>query len=881
MPLTPGDRLGAYEIAGSLGAGGMGEVYKARDHRLGRMVAIKVLPASAASSPEARARLTREARTLSQLSDPHICALFDIGEHEGREYLVMELLDGETLSTRLARGALPLDQVLKWGIEIALALDKAHRHGIVHRDLKPGNIMLTSSGVKLLDFGLAKPTTPVFPASVESATMSGPDAMTVQGTILGTLQYMAPEQLEGRAADERSDIFAFGAVLYEMATGKAAFAAASSAAIVSAIMHSEPPRVSTLQPAAPPALDSIISTCLAKEPERRWRSSHDVALQLESMRGVDGRKPSSAVTSRRAPGWWLPWMVAAIAIVTAAGTWLLRTAVIAGPAVIPIRFSIPPPDGGAFAETVETVTRAISPDGSTVAFVAWGRAGPSSVWLRRLSAIEATPLAGTEGASSVFWSPDGQQLGFFAGSKLQRIQISGGGPVPVCDIRQGVGYFGTWGRDGRILFASVQGEAIYRASTAGNAPEEIIKRDPEHGVVRVTWPTFLPDGVRFLHLKQLTDGSLRLMLVEPDAQSREIAAVGSNVQYVDPGYLLFARDATLLAQRFDASRGRFASDPFAVADDVTSNRSTGSAQFTASRNGVVVYQSHRDQQRIAWVDRSGKETARVEPSAQYQLVRISPDGRQIVFDRGEARTGTPNVWVRDLERGVDTMLTSDPGSEVAGVWLPGGTSLVYSADRGGPPHLFRRDLTTGADQELLPADAFDEASDVSPDGKWLIYDQRARGSFNIRLLPLTPASGAPPPRAATPWSELGGRCSPDGRYIAFMSSETGPMEVYVAPFPGMQPRTAVSAGGGTSPRWSHDGHELFYLASAGVMSVPVRTSPSLSIGVAVNVVPVPPDRAWVDYDVAPDGRFVAIIPEVFGQRQPMTVIVNWITQAGR
>ena len=564
MTLSAGMRLGPYEILSPLGAGGMGEVYRARDTRLDRSVAVKVLPPHQSSSPEARERFEREAKTISQLSHPNICALFDVGRQDETDFLVMELLEGETLSDRLKKGPLPLEQTLRCGVEIADALDQAHRQGIVHRDLKPGNVMLTKAGVKLLDFGLAKAIAPLLRGADASQleTATAPHDLTQEGTLLGTFPYMAPEQIEGKAADTRTDIFALGAVLYEMATGKRAFVGDTRAALASAILTSEPKPMPSLRPTCPPALDRLVRTCLAKDPERRWQTAHDVGLQLAALAedGPLGPAPSASSVGRRL----VPWVVAALGVAVGLGA-LLRPQ--ASPPAVPrtVRFSVPPPPGRTFLDTVETVPLALSPDGSQLAFVARDPTGVTRLWLRPLSAMEARPLEGTEGALSSLWSPDGRSLAFFAAGKLKRLDLPGGSALPLCDVRPGVGLHGTWGRDGQILFASAEGEAIYRVSTAGGAPAVAVKADPSQGDTRINWPSFLPDGQRFFYLTRLRDGGGQLMLAQPGKPPRPVLPGVSSVQYVDPGYLVFAREGTLLGQRFDFANGRVAGEPFSIA----------------------------------------------------------------------------------------------------------------------------------------------------------------------------------------------------------------------------------------------------------------------------------------------------------------------------
>ncbi|HSS45480.1 MAG TPA: protein kinase, partial [Thermoanaerobaculia bacterium] len=556
MTLAAGTRLGPYEITGALGAGGMGEVYRARDTRLERTVAVKVLPSHLSASPEVRQRFEREAKTISQLSHPHICALYDVGREGDTEYLVMELLEGETLSERLAKGPLPLEQTLRYGIETADALDKAHRQGIVHRDLKPGNVMLTKSGVKLLDFGLAKAMAPPAPRGSLTA-LPTQQGLTQEGTILGTFQYMAPEQLEGKETDTRSDIFAFGAVLYEMATGRKAFSGSSQASLITAIMSSEPASISSVQPMTPPALDRVVKTCLAKDPDDRWQTAHDVMLQLKwiaeggSQAGVPG-----PIVARRKSRERLAWGMAAVAFLmalAAVSAFLYLQDRREAPRMV--RSSILLPEKLRF--DLGTVPVAVSPDGRRIAFAASDAEGKKLLWVRSLDALSAQPLAGTDGACCPFWSPDGRFLGFFASGKLKKVEASGGPAQTLCDAPNNRG--GTWNRAGEIAFAPAARDPIQRVPSSGGAATPATKLDSSRGEISHRWPFFLPDGRHFLYFamgafygpKAVSNG---IYVGSLDSQERRLLLrADSNVAYAPPGYLLFLRERTLMAQPFNAN----------------------------------------------------------------------------------------------------------------------------------------------------------------------------------------------------------------------------------------------------------------------------------------------------------------------------------------
>jgi eukaryotic-like serine/threonine-protein kinase len=872
MSLAAGTRLGPYEILGPLGAGGMGEVYRARDTRLDRTVAVKVLPTQTIPSDEVRNRFEREAKAISQLSHPHICTLFDVGRAEDTDFLVMELLEGETLQARLARGPLPVEQVLRTGVEIASALEMAHRRGIIHRDLKPGNLMLTRAGIKLLDFGLARTIAPALGSAAlsEVRTTTVPTAITAQGAILGTLQYMAPEQLEGKPADARTDIFALGGVLFEMTTGQRAFGGPTAAALASEILRGEVPALTSLRRDSPPALERLVSACLAKDPDERWQSAHDVKLQLAALSGA----PPAAAAEAAAPASrrFLPWVVAAIASGVAAAMLLRRPAPPAETAR-QIRFALPPPEGGRFAGWTEATTYTLSPDGSTLAFIATDTKG-RRIFLQPLSSLHAKALEGTEGALAAFWSPDGKSLGFFADEKLKRLDLGSGAAVPICNVRSGSGITGTWGADGQILFASIEGNAIFRVSTAGGEPVAERQRQPEAGIQRVVWPSFLPDGKRYLYLIRRPDRTYRIMFAEMGGTAREVRPSDSFAQYVAPGYLVFAREGALLAQRFDATTGRVEGEPVAIAEPVMSFTTVGWASFAVSAHGVLAYASPGNRARLHWFDRTGHDEA-LESTASMLWVRFSPDGRRALFNREDPRTGNLDIWSLDLARGVESRVTSDPDTETYGLLLPDG-SLVYSEPRGASPQLFRRNLGTGETREVVPEGSFQIAQDVTPDARTLVFAERlGYGAWDLFQVAL--AGGPAQPLLATPFDEIDLRLSPDGRFAAFVSNEPGRGEVYVAPFPKLGERTRVTQEGASGPRWSRDGRELFYVtADRRLVAVPVRTGASIELGTPHTLFALPSKYRWASYDVAPDGRFLAIVPEALASEQPLTVVVNWM-----
>ena len=869
MSLPTGARFGPYEVLSHLGSGGMGEVYRARDTRLDRDVALKVLRAEAAPTPAARERFEREARALSRLSHPHVCALFDVGRAEDTDFLVMELLDGETLAARLARGPLPLDQLRRYALQIAQALGAAHREGIVHRDLKPGNVMITASGVKLLDFGLAK-AVDTRPPSPEAETAA---LLTADGTWMGTAPYMAPEALQGRPSDARGDVFALGAVLYEMATGARAFAGETAASVAAAVLQQDPPPLSALRPEVGPVFDRLVRECLVKDPSARWQSAHDAALQLAA---ADERAPGATVPPprfRRTA--WLGWAVAAAALVLAVSA-LLRPR--SSPQeLLDLEIS---PVGRGFSYAFDAVTFAVSPDGRQLAFVAVDAEGVRHVWLRSLTSIASKPLPNTEGASSLFWSPRGDAIAFFADGQLKRLDLSAAAAVPLCPVPPGAVFSGTWSTGGDILFAGAEGNAIYRTSTTGGPSTELIRPDSAQGEERVLFPHYLPDGQTFLYLLRLRDGQQWLMRTRIGQAPAKIGPMESNVAYLDSGHLLFSRQGTLMAQGFDSAAGRLTGDPVAVAPQVRFFLTTGVATFSASRSGSIVYQSQRDRARLAWVDRSGREVQRVGSTGDYLTLTLLASGRGVMFNRALQATGTYDVWALDLDRGTETRLTDDDRrTEAYPVEVAGTDDIVYGIPVGGGLQLVRQNRISGRTDVLAPRRGFQMAGGVSPDGLRLVYAERAAdGNVELWTLPLADPSKAAVLRRSSA-SQRDPRFSPDGRYIVFVSNESGRPEAYVMSATGGVP-VPISSEGAQIARWSRDGHEIVYLTpDRRLVSVPIRTSPALSIGLRVTLFGL--DRhGWVDFDIASDGkRFIAIVPELIADEQPLNAILNWHGQA--
>ena len=876
MTLSAGTKLGPYEILSPLGAGGMGEVYKARDTRLERTVAVKVLPQHLSDSPEVRQRFEREAKTISQLSHPHICALYDVGSQDGTEYLVMELLEGETLSDRLAKGALSLEQTLRYGVEIADALDKAHRQGIVHRDLKPGNVMLTKSGVKLLDFGLAK----VFePAARKGPLTSLPTqaALTQEGTILGTFQYMAPEQLEGKDADPRTDIFAFGAVLYEMATGKKAFRASSQASLITAIMSSDPPAISTIQAMSPPALDRVVKTCLAKDPEDRWQSAGDVAKELRwiaegSAAGVAAR---AVVAGRRAWRERMAWIVAALAIAAAGASLWFRPG---PPRQNPIRLTIPPPVGYDFVDTV-----ALSPDASRVMLVLRDPSGTTSLWIRPLDDLSARRIAGTERARAAFWSADGREIAFFLDGRLKRIGADGGPPQTICE--SGSGFTGAWGPDGTILFTKEFGTGIVAVPAAGGVPKEVTTLDRKRGEVAHFYPAFLPDGRRFVFVaRNLDPEKTSIMLGSLDGELPTVLfPADSAAIYSEPGYLLFARDNALMACRFDPGAGRMIGNATALLENVRYGTEDNKISVSAAR-GRLTYLSWSTRRILVWVDRKGREIGTLGAIGGYEDVRISPDGRRVaVAMRDPSRGQNFDLWVLDANRGTSARVTSERTDEFNPAWSSDGQRVAYVSDHGGFYDLYARPAAGGEEKLLVRSEADKIMPSFAPDGRMLY----AVAEGPLYTLWLRPAAGGEPRRITTAvrFSEDHPEFSPDGSWIAFESDESGLREVYLEPASGGS-RRQVSVGGGQMPVWRRDGGELFYRTKNGTLRVVAlrRAGNGLDVGDPQALFPLDVQiegGASVSlfrrpYDAAPDGqRFLVIRSAPDAGTGAAVVVLDW------
>lgn len=890
MPLSSGTKFGPYEIQSPLGAGGMGEVYRALDTRLNRTVAIKVLASHLSSSPELKQRMEREARAISSLNHPHICHLYDIGSQNGADFLVMEFLEGETLAERLRKASIPFPEIYEIGIAIAEALALAHRQGIVHRDLKPGNIMLTQGGAKLMDFGLAKPlglhsatsASAVPPSFTAAATLSGPSPLsplTTAGTIIGTIQYMSPEQIEGKEADARSDIFAFGAVLYEMAAGKRPFEGKSQLSLASSILEKDPDPISTIKPQIPPAFEHVLTTCLQKNPEDRYLAAHDIKLELQWIAAerppsaAASTSPTSSGSKRERLGWAFA-VVLAILFGIAAGFLIHRPAQSAQS----IRTVIDAPLNTTLSLSGDFAgPPVLSPDGGTIAFTATGASGKPTIWVRPLNVLEAHSIPGTESAIFPFWSPDGRALGFFTEGKLETIDLEGGSAQIICDAPFARG--GAWTPDGVILFSPNTQMPLMRVSVNGGTPTPLTTIDPSHHTSH-RWPFLLPDGKHLLYLAIHHDTSKTanntIYYASLDGkENRPLFRSQSNAVYAN-GYVLFARGDQLMAQVLDPGSGTLSDEPRILARGVMNDVTTWHMDASAAENGLMVYGSggNADLQ-LVWIDRTGKKVSTIaDKFTNLMGARVSPQGDRVAL---QIDVGINDVWVLDVARAVKTRLTFGPVQNTSPVWSPDGKWIAYASVRNGHSNLYRKHSDgSGAEELLLSNDQADTAEDWSRDGKYLLYSHGGMGMDS--QLWAVPLEGDRNPWMVVPHAAVlyGARLSPDGHWLAYESNESGTVQLYIVPFRGGQGKWQVTSNGSSGPAWTGDGKELFYMDpgfNLFVLSVKeVDGAPQLG---TPQQIPITTSAPQVFYDIAPDGKKI-LIDNVAQQVSPsVTVVTNF------
>jgi serine/threonine protein kinase/Tol biopolymer transport system component len=910
MALVAGSKLGPYEIQTPLGVGGMGEVYRARDTRLDRTVAVKVLNSHLSGNPELKQRFEREAKSISSLNHPNICTLHDVGSQDGVDFLVMEHLEGETLEARLQRGPLPLKQVLEYGMQVCDALEKAHRAGIVHRDLKPGNVMLTGSGAKLLDFGLAKPAfvsvqatsgkgnlTPSTPTMNLSMLTAKPAALTQQGTIVGTFQYMAPEVLQGQEADPRSDIFSFGCVLYEMVTGRRAFEGKTQLSVMSAILEKDPEPISTMQPAAPAFFDYTVQTCLQKNPEDRFQTAHDVKLQLGwiAKSGTQIGSPALPVAKTKTRRG-----VTAIALLTLLVIALAVALASSRPQRRVLRTNLLPPDGTIFETLYRSGAPALSPDGTHVAFIAQ-KDGKNLLWLRSLDRLESTPVGGTDDAYYPFWSPDGTAVAFFKQGKLWRTDLNAGAPTPICDAPEARG--GSWSRGDIIIFTPSFGGPVFQVPAAGGTPRPVTKVPVASAYLSDRWPSFLPDGKHFvflhspfgtsgdrneIHLGSL-DGTDQLLL-----QGRFYAA-----QYA-AGRLLAVRDGSLLAWKFDISSGKVEGDPVRVVDRIETDDITALPVFSISQQGTLLYQLSTGavgNDRHFWMDEKGKQISQLSEPSVYGPTRISPDGSRIAMGV-IGQSGVSPLWIWDLHGGTRTQISASHQFADTPVWSADGRTIyfdIFGAEVRDELHAVPVDGSQ-PERTLIKSDRDLMPTDVTDDGKWLLYEEALAApkdshqsigyssllaDADLKAFPLTPdGKGFTVLEHVSNGSNA--RLKPiTNDWIAYQSTQSGRTQVYLTRFPHPGAKYQVSNDGGAQPVWSKDGKTLYYLdAFQKLTAVDIEVAhDSLSMGQPRTLFQtgirhsIPTDG----YDVSRDGRFL-VLNSITESTAPLVLVTNWDTE---
>ena len=905
-----GVQLGPYQIVATLGEGGMGTVYRATDTNLKRQVALKVLPAAMAADADRLARFQREAEVLAALNHPHIAQIYGLEKSAEVTALIMELVEGEDLSQRIARGAIPLDEALPIAQQIAEALEAAHEQGIIHRDLKPANIKVRSDGtVKVLDFGLAKalekpggpgrpgePGTGASPAGrpdlpglpgLTSPTLTSPAQMTGVGVILGTAAYMSPEQAKGRTVDRRADIWSFGCVLFEMLTGRRLFDGDSVGETLGLILSGEPD-VSAMPPGTPARVRALTARCLMKDPRQRLRDIGDARLVLEGAFEPEAR-PSTLGVSPASRGYrmWTIGLatVAGLGVVALAAPTLRRSLQV--PPAATVRFEVEPPTDVMLspAPVAAAAQLALSPDGRWLAFVAAPRRGVSQLWVRPLDSLQAQPLRGTEGASFPFWSPDSRFLGFFAGGKLKRLDPAGGAPQVLCDAVAARG--GSWGTDGTLLFVRHVNSPISRIASAGGPVTVVTTLDTTLGNVSHFWPQFLPDGRHFLYFQRGAQAETSGIYVgEIGSSGTKRVSDAQSVAMYSSGFLWFVRGGTLFSQPFDDRAAQRTGEPIRVADGVGSYTSAVVyAAFSVSATGVIAYgPSVAPATRLVWRDRGGGAEREATPVGVYRSLRLSPDQRRVALAISETADAVSDIWAVELDRGTRRRVTSDPTNDWFPAWAPDGERLFFSATRYGTSALFEARLgNSEVPVKESPAVAT-YPDDISADGRSLVFHSITAQGYDLGVMTLA-GERSVTPFLATAFNEVQGRFSPNGRWIAYASDESGRFEIYVRPFPAAVGQTPISLSGGMQPEWRRDGKELYYVSTDGtLMAVPVTTdAPTFTTGTPQSLftvdVPEPSPPYPTDYAVTADGRRFLVNTVADSPTRPaLTVILNWTAE---
>jgi Tol biopolymer transport system component/predicted Ser/Thr protein kinase len=889
MGLSTGDKLGPYEIEGLIGKGGMGEVYRGNDTRLGRPVAIKV------SSREFNDRFEREAKAISALNHPNICTLYDIGPN----YLVMEFVEGELLSKIIERGPLPLDKALSYAVQIVDALAAAHAKGVIHRDLKPGNIIITKNGVKVLDFGLARLTSERMPSASDENAETVTEPITRAGSVLGTLYYMSPEQVEAKEADERSDIFSFGIVFYEMITGQRPFIGDTQAAVLASLMKDAPPPMSQRQPAVPRALERVVRKCLEKKPDDRWHSARDLKPTLELI-DLDAPQPSTASTSVPIPvqepapplkRWLWPAITAGVIVAAALAVWAPWKKSAPTQAV---RFEVGPSEKVTF---IPGGAMAVSPDGRWMVFPATGDDGRTRYYIRALDGVEVRALPGTEGPavlSPASWSYDSRWVVFSTGvsGKLQKVDIQGGPPQNLADWRGQVNGAG-WNSDAVIVVASsAPGVPIMRVPASGGqaAPLTVLAPDESSHA----WPQLLPDGKHFLYERMSADPTKAGVYIgsidaQPNQQSMQRLLASDRQAYYAPspgggtGHLIFLRGATLMAQAFDPDKMMLSGEPAAIADGIDSFAARNYGLFSVSNTGTLVYRGGTGPQTVlTWLDQRGNPAGTLGDPGDYANPAISPDGSRVAVAVGPAPSR--DIWILDVARGTSTRFTFDPARDDNPSWSPDGKNIAFNSNRGGQRDLYIKPSDgSGEEKLLLKTDEPKTVERFTKDGRFLLFNSTGpkAGGGDMWALPL-PGETKPVALLQTQFQEGFARVSPEGRWLAYTSQESGVSEIYVRPFTPEAPagtgaKWLVSKGGGLRPLWRPDGKELFYLSfGSAATAVDIDASRGFQAGTPRRMFTAPPGVQNSGWDLSPDGkRFLFVAPPGGGHTIPFTVVLNW------
>ena len=856
----------------------MGEVWRARDPKIGRDVAIKVLPASLSENGDRLRRFEQEAQAAGALNHPNILVIYHIGTHGDAPYIVSELLEGETLSERLVGSAVPQRKAIDYATQIARGLAAAHEKGIVHRDVKPDNLFITRDDrVKILDFGIAKLVAPSN-EGLGQTDVATRKVLTDPGSVVGTVGYMSPEQVRGQAVDHRSDIFSFGAVLYEMVSGRRAFRGESAIETLNAILKEEPAELTSTSPNVAPALERVVWHCLEKSPERRFQSASDIAFALESLTGVTSHpsqqtlasiaSPRSSILTRERLIWLTACAVLLITAALFAFAYLSRSQNSAGA----VRLSLTTPEKTSLPAHIS-----VSPDGTRVVFVATNTDGKHLLWIRPLDSLTAQPLTGTDGASASFWSPDSHSIGFFANGKLYKMDAAGGRPQALCDVREDKG--GSWNRDGIILFADPAG--LQRVSAQGGTPVLATKVQPKEEAHR--WPYFLPDGRHFVFLGDApTTENHSIRLGSLDSQDTQILfSAVTRIVYSPPGYLLYVNQGALVAQPFDPGKLKTTGEPVTIAEHVEQIGDNHEFDFSASDNGVVAYRTGSSMSQLAWFDRTGKKLGPAGEPESYATFALSPDGQRAAVGLLDADGRQNDVWLLELSRGTKSRLTLNPQSEGDPVWSPDGTRIAFTSNRGsdGRIHMYTTSVSGAGDDELLiKEDADDIPSNWSSDGQKILFMRYGPNyRAGIWLLSLNGQREAKPLLRSPAFDQAAGMFSPNGSLVAYVSNESGRNEVYVQTFPRGN-KTPISSGGGVFPMWRGDGKELFYITEDGrVMEAQIKSDAPFQVDVPQQLFQTSIKFGQgYPYAVNHDGsRFLIITPAEANNAAPLTVVLNW------